>query len=171
MSDETRAYLLRPGEGRSIGDGPAPAWFKAGNAETGGAFNLHYDENTRGAGRGTPLHIHHRDDECVFQIEGETAVICGGQRFILTAGCFAYLPRGVPHAVRPLTVSRSVAVIAPGTGWERMRLLMADVWTRGLSPEEVFRSLPPEAQIEVIGPADWGDAGAPSSRGATRGAE
>ena len=157
MDNHSRAYLLRPGEGRLIDGGSAPAWFKAGQSETGGAFNFHYDDNTRGAGRGTPLHIHHRDDECVFQIEGETAVICGEQRFVLTPGCFAYLPRGVPHAIRPLTVSKSVAVIAPGTGWERMRQIMADSWAKGLSPEEVFRSLPPEAQLEVLGPADWSE--------------
>ena len=157
MGDESRAYMLRPGEGRPIGEGSAQAWFKAGNAETGGAFNFHYNERDRGGGPGTPLHIHHRDDECVLVLEGETDVICGAQRFHLTPGCFAYLPRGVPHAIRPRTAVKSVAIVAPGTGWEHIRLHMAAGFAQGLSPNEVFRSLPPEAQVEVIGPADWSE--------------
>jgi mannose-6-phosphate isomerase-like protein (cupin superfamily) len=155
VGDESRAYMLRPGEGRPIGGGQSPWWFKAGSAETGGVFNVHCNENTVGRRPGTPLHIHHRDDECLFLIEGEVDVICGAQRFHLTPGCFVYLPRGVRHAVRPLTVSRSVSVLSPGVGWERVRLQMAADAAQGLSSEAIFRSLPPEAQIEVVGPADW----------------
>lgn len=157
MGDETRAYMLRPGEGRPIDDAPGPGWFKAGSAETGGVFNFHTNENPVGRRPGTALHIHHRDDECLYLIEGEVDVICGSQRFRLTPGCFVFLPRGVPHAFRPLTVSRSISVVAPGIGWEHMRRHMADSAARGLSSEAMFRSLPAEAQIEVIGPADWGD--------------
>jgi mannose-6-phosphate isomerase-like protein (cupin superfamily) len=157
MGDEARAYLLRPGEGRRIVDGPAPPWFKAGNTETAGAFNVHYNESDRFGGPGTPLHIHHRDDECVLQLEGECEIICGSLRFHLTPGCFAFLPRGVPHAVRNLTPTRSVAIVAPGTAWEYARLHMAAAAAQGMSIDDVFCSLPPEAQVEVIGLADWSD--------------
>ncbi len=132
-----------------------PPLVKAGNPETAGAFNFHYNENEQFGGPGTPLHIHHRDDECVFQVEGESEVICGNQRFRLTPGCFAFMPRGVPHAVRTLSPTKSVAIVAPGTAWEYARLQMAAAYAQGLSGEEVFRSLPAEAQIEVVGPADW----------------
>jgi uncharacterized RmlC-like cupin family protein len=108
-----------------------------------------------GPGPGTPLHIHHRDDECVLLLEGEQDVICGSQRVHLTPGCFVYLPRGVPHAIRPRSSVRSVTIVAPGTGWEQMSLLMAASRAQGLSPEAVFRALPPEAHIEVLGPVDW----------------
>lgn len=156
MSAESRAYVLRPGEGRPVGDGLSPVWFKAGSAETGGAFNFHYNESASG-GPGTPLHIHHRDDECVFVLEGEAIAFCGSQQFHLTPGCFLYLPRGVPHAIRYLTASKRVAIVAPGTKWEHISLHMAAARGDGLSPDEIFRSLPPEAHVEYLEPVDWAE--------------
>jgi mannose-6-phosphate isomerase-like protein (cupin superfamily) len=153
--DETRAYLLQPSEGRPIDDGVAPAWFKAGAAETGGAFNFHYSEG-RSGGPGTPLHIHHRDDECVLLLEGEGIAICGSRQFRLTPGCFLYLPRGVPHAIRYLTATKRVAIVAPGVGWERISLHMQAARIEGRAPDEVFSSLPPDAHVEYLAPLDWG---------------
>jgi mannose-6-phosphate isomerase-like protein (cupin superfamily) len=124
--------MLPPGEGCPLGDGLSPARFKAGNAETGDTFNVHYTEAAQG-GPGTPLHIHHGDDEGVLLLEGEAIALCVSRPFHLTPGRYAFLPRGVPHAFCSLTASRRVVIMAPSTNWEYIGLHMAAERRRGRS--------------------------------------
>lgn len=49
------------------------------------------------AGAGSPVHVHDRDDETVFVLEGIGIFWAGDQRWELKSGDTAYLPRGVPH--------------------------------------------------------------------------
>jgi quercetin dioxygenase-like cupin family protein len=46
---------------------------------------------------GPPLHVHDREDECFYVLDGELTIRCGGGPFDAPAGSFAFLPRGVPH--------------------------------------------------------------------------
>jgi mannose-6-phosphate isomerase-like protein (cupin superfamily) len=156
MGDESRAYMLQPGEGLPAGDVPATFWWKAGSADTGGAFTFYVADGNRVGPLG-PLHIHHQDDECILLLEGETEVICGSRRFHLTPSCLVYLPHGVPHAFRNIAPVRNVTVMVPGLAWEHQRAHMIGLYQQGLSLDEVFATLPSEAHIEVVGPADWGD--------------
>ena len=48
-------------------------------------------------GAGPPLHVHDREDECFYVLEGELSVRCGGDAFAAAAGGFVFLPRGRPH--------------------------------------------------------------------------
>lgn len=156
MGDEVRAYLLQAGEGRRMGDGSAPVWFKAGNPDTAGAFNFHYNESKRFGEVGTPLHIHHRDDECVLQIEGAREIIRGSQRFHLTPG---FSPSSPAACHTPSAISlrpRAWGLWHPVPAGKYARLQMAAGFGQGLSVEDIFRSLPPEARIEVLGSANWG---------------
>jgi hypothetical protein len=47
---------------------------------------------------GPPLHVHDEMDEMCYVLDGEVVVQVGGDRRVLVAGCFAWVPRGVPHA-------------------------------------------------------------------------
>ena len=49
--------------------------------------------------RGTPppLHVHTREDEWFYILEGELAFWVGGRRIEASAGAFVYGPRGIPH--------------------------------------------------------------------------
>jgi quercetin dioxygenase-like cupin family protein len=46
----------------------------------------------------TPMHVHHREDETFFVIDGMARVCVGDEHFELSAGDFAFMPKGVPHA-------------------------------------------------------------------------
>ncbi len=48
-------------------------------------------------GAASPVHIHDREDETVFVLEGEGIFWAGDQRWKLKSGDTAFLPRGVPH--------------------------------------------------------------------------
>jgi hypothetical protein len=46
---------------------------------------------------GPPLHVHDREDECIYVVEGQLLVQIGEELHTLEAGSFAWLPRGTPH--------------------------------------------------------------------------
>jgi quercetin dioxygenase-like cupin family protein len=50
------------------------------------------------AGFGPPPHLHHREDEAFYVLEGQMTVTCGEQTWTATPGSFVLLPRGIPHA-------------------------------------------------------------------------
>jgi quercetin dioxygenase-like cupin family protein len=51
-------------------------------------------------GGGPPPHIHHREDEAFFVLEGEVTFTLNGKRVVAKAGAFIQGRRGVPHAFK-----------------------------------------------------------------------
>jgi mannose-6-phosphate isomerase-like protein (cupin superfamily) len=72
--------------------------FKATAADTGGAYSLGV-ETTPPAG-GFPLHVHHREDEAMYILEGEYEIHCGDDVIRATPGTFVFLPRDTPNRYR-----------------------------------------------------------------------
>ena len=66
---------------------------KASRDSTGGTLSVF---ETRIAA-GPPLHVHDREDECFYVLDGELSVRCGSDAFHAAAGSFVFLPRGRPH--------------------------------------------------------------------------
>jgi quercetin dioxygenase-like cupin family protein len=86
----------------------------ASGAETGGAFGL--SRVTQPPGTATPLHVHSREAEAFYLLDGSMTYRAGEQDYRLSPGSFIYLPAGVPHAFR-VTGDAPVsflAVVAPG---------------------------------------------------------
>ena len=48
-------------------------------------------------GKGIDLHVHEREDELVYLLEGEIEVTLGNQKMKAVPGVMALLPRGIPH--------------------------------------------------------------------------
>lgn len=63
--------------------------------QTAGQFCLF--ENRSNGNTRTPIHVHARDDETLYIIEGELTAVIDGQPRRLTAGESIFLPRGIPH--------------------------------------------------------------------------
>lgn len=63
--------------------------------QTAGQFCLL--ENRSDGHTRTPIHVHARDDETVYVIEGELTAVIDGKPRRLTAGEAVFLPRGIPH--------------------------------------------------------------------------
>src|SRR5438094_3835482 len=105
---------------RDTGEGPA-TWalgslFEqlASGAETGGTFGL--TRVTQPAGTATPVHLHTREAEAFYLLEGTMTYRAGEQTYQLSPGSFIYLPTGVPHAFRVTGEApvRFLAIVAPG---------------------------------------------------------
>ena len=55
-------------------------------------------------GAGPPLHVHDREDECFYIMDGELSIRCGGDAYDAydaTAGSFVFLPRPPAPVLRP----------------------------------------------------------------------
>ncbi len=46
---------------------------------------------------GSPLHVHHNEDEWFYVIDGELTLWVGGEVIVAPAGSFVYGPRDIPH--------------------------------------------------------------------------
>jgi quercetin dioxygenase-like cupin family protein len=109
-----RSVSLGPGEGM-------PVWFlgnlvliKATAQTTGGAYGLF--ESLIPPGASPPLHVHHREDEAFWVLEGELTIRCGETTTRAPAGSYAFLPRGVPHTfvVEGDAPARLLTLVSPG---------------------------------------------------------
>ncbi len=92
------AYVLRPGEGRSIDLGGFRMSVKASDAQTNGAFSLLEAEEP--AGFGPPLHIHRDAAEAFYVLEGEYVIFLNDREFACPAGSFIFIPAGLAHGFR-----------------------------------------------------------------------
>jgi quercetin dioxygenase-like cupin family protein len=83
-------------------------------AETGGAFSL--VEGSCPPGGGPPPHIHHREDESFYVLEGTLTIQVGGDTITASAGDFAFLPRGIVHSFKNNgdVTAKALVLITPG---------------------------------------------------------
>src|SRR5918996_2572590 len=91
---------------------------KARGEDTGGALGLVDGSFYRGFG--PPLHVHSREDEAMYVLEGEIRFRQGDEEFVAGPGSWVWQPRGVPHAFKVETErARALVLVTPG-GFERM---------------------------------------------------
>lgn len=67
----------------------------ASGAETGGAYSL-FDAIVPPGG-GPPFHIHEREDEAFYILEGEMTFFTEGKEIVASSGSLVHLPRGGTH--------------------------------------------------------------------------
>src|ERR1700761_886055 len=92
----TVPYVARPADQEQL------PWLGGGRLRilldgtgTGGQVALVRSAPPRGAA--SPVHVHEKDDEIVLLLRGSGLFWSGDQRFELSAGGVAFLPRGLPH--------------------------------------------------------------------------
>lgn len=97
MVDEKqiKSLLVENKEGRALWHLGALMTFKALGAETGGQFWA--VEGLADRHMAVPLHVHTREDEFWYVLEGEIHFTIGDEIKIGKPGTFAYIPRNVPH--------------------------------------------------------------------------
>ena len=95
MSQSNKPYFLNRGEGKSVWSMGLLITFKAEGETTANGFAL--CEFVLPVGFAPPPHMHHREDQAFYILEGTLQVTCGDQTFTATPGCFVYLPRGIAH--------------------------------------------------------------------------
>ncbi len=107
------------GDARTIGVVGDVYHFLATGEDTGGNFALW--EALVPPGGGPPPHMHSRETEWFYVLEGEITVRAGGEPTVATAGAFVSIQPGTPHAFRNEShePARMLIVVAPA-GLEKM---------------------------------------------------
>ena len=98
MSSTTPAIqpiVAGPGEGEALWSFAALGLVKASAESTGGAVAVIEQLAPRGAG--SPLHVHMREHEWFYVIDGELTFWVGGEVIVAPAGTFVFGPMGIPH--------------------------------------------------------------------------
>jgi quercetin dioxygenase-like cupin family protein len=107
------AFVLGPGEGRSIDLGTFAMVVKASADDTGAAFTLL--EAAEPAGFGPPMHIHRDAAEAFYILAGEYIVFLEDREYLCPMGSFIYIPSGMRHGFRVGDVpSRKLNLYTPG---------------------------------------------------------
>jgi quercetin dioxygenase-like cupin family protein len=125
-------------------EGEAHWWFgalaeiKATAADTGGLMSI--VEVSEPPGIEAPLHVHHRDDEGFWVLEGDVSFEVGDETIEASAGDYVFGPREIPHR---FTVGdggcRMLFILVPGG--------IEDV-IRATSEPALSRTLPPPPEAE-----------------------
>lgn len=107
------AYAARTGEDRSVWYGGFLLTFLATGEETGGSFSLVEVLGRKGLSAEPPLHVHTREEESFYVLEGEMTAYVGDKVIPAPAGTFVVLPRGVPHRYEISEEFRALNLITP----------------------------------------------------------
>lgn len=111
--------ISRPGIGRTIGIVGDVYRFFATGEETAGSYAAW--EAIVPPGGGPPPHVHSREEESFYVLEGEITFLADGKEIVAGAGTFVNMPPGVPHSFRNNSdrVSRMIISVVPA-GLEQM---------------------------------------------------
>jgi quercetin dioxygenase-like cupin family protein len=119
---------------------------KASSADTGGMYTLL--EITAPAGLQTPLHVHYREDEGFYVLDGSVTIEVGDETVELGPGQHAFGPRDIPHrfTVGP-DGAHMIWVLTPGGFDEFVDDVSAAADTPTVPPASVT---PPEDAAEIV---------------------
>ena len=128
-------------------EGEARWWFsalaviRATAADTGGLMTI--VEVTEPPGQEAPLHVHHREDEAFYILEGSATIQVGDESFEVGPGDYAFGPRDIPHRYSIGDEGCRMLFICTPAGFENL--------VRDMSVPADRRTLPPPVDEEP----DW----------------
>ena len=131
-----RAFGLDEGEGEARWWMGGLATVKATGKETDGRYTLIEIFEPEGEG---PLHVHHREDEGFFIIEGELTFRIGEETIKASPGSFVFGPKDVPHTYTVDSGPAKLLFILSPAGFEEF------VYATSEPAKE--RTLPPPPEI------------------------
>src|SRR4051795_4036025 len=114
-----QAVIKQPGEGRTVAVVIDVYRFLATGEDTNGKYALL--EAIVSPGGGPPPHVHSREEEGFYVLEGEITFFLGDQRLVAGAGTFANMPVGTAHSFKNESdrPARMLISVAPA-GLEKM---------------------------------------------------
>src|SRR6266481_4622048 len=94
----TQATIKQPGEGRTIAVVGDVYRFLATGEDTNGKYALW--EAIVSPGGGPPPHVHSREEEGFYVLEGDITIQVGDERIVAGPGMFANMPVGSLHSFK-----------------------------------------------------------------------
>ena len=149
---------LAAGEGEAVWFLGCLATIKASAETTAGRVAA--IEHLAPRGSGSPLHVHHREDEWFYVTEGELTFWVGGEVITAGAGSFVYGPRDIPHTFAVSSETARFLMVIEPAGFESFMRTLAEPATELVIPPpateppdvEAMARLAAEYGIEILGP-------------------
>lgn len=116
-------------------------------------------ENWAPSGHGSPLHVHHNEDEWFYVLSGELTFWVDGRTIIAAAGSFVYGPRDVPHTFTVTSDEARFLLVVEPAGFEQFLLELSEPAQSSTLPPATVEPPAPETMmaaaarygIEILG--------------------
>jgi quercetin dioxygenase-like cupin family protein len=155
-STSVKGFKISSGEGRIHGHLKLKGVnsnildLKVSGKDTDGGFAM-FEQTSVSQGKGTPLHVHHFQDEIFYVVEGEYYFQVGGDKYQLNPGDSIFLPRKIPHAWTQVSEKGKMTVtFQPAGKMEEFFVTMA-----GLKDEPTAEQIAQifiDNDMKVVGP-------------------
>ncbi len=127
-----------------------PTIMRAKGESTGGAYGL-VEHPAVPPGFALSYHVHHREDEAFYILEGEVEFVFDGKWHIAGPGAYVFGPREVPHGFRVVgNRPAQMLILASPAGFESFVLELGEPMAAPPSPG------PPDMQKLVATAAKYG---------------
>lgn len=123
---------------------------KISGSDTGGDLAI-FEQTSLSQGKGTPLHIHHKQDEIFYVIEGSYYFQAGEEKFTLSAGESIFLPRKIPHAWTQVSEKGKMTVTMQPAGKLEDFFVAVAALDHEPTPKEMEK-LFADNEMQVVGP-------------------
>jgi quercetin dioxygenase-like cupin family protein len=152
-SQDTLAPIARrAGEGEHLWFFGGLTTIKADGAGTGGRVTV--TEQLAPRGGGSPLHVHHNEDEWFYVLEGELTLWVAGTTIVAGPGAFVFGPRDVPHTFVVSSDQARFLLVTEPAGFEGFVRALA---TPAAAPEiPPAPTAPPDMEPVLQAAADHG---------------
>lgn len=131
-----------------------PTIIHASAKSTTGAYGL-VEHPSMHPGFATPYHLHHREDEAFYVIEGEVAFVLNGEWKRVGPGAYVYGPREIPHGFKVVgdAPARMLILCAPA-GFENFVLELGQPLEDPPAPPDMQKLVAAAARagIDILGP-------------------
>jgi uncharacterized cupin superfamily protein len=113
-----KAKVAKAGEGKNLNLLGNAITIKISRKQSLGSYFVF--ECLSPPGFGVPSHVHEREDELVYVIEGEYSVLIGNQKLKANPGDYIFFPRNVVHAFQNtgIKAGRLLFTVVPGANFE-----------------------------------------------------
>lgn len=151
-----KAFKVKEGEGRLHGHIQLKGVnsnildVKISGSDNDGALAI-FEQTSLTQGRGTPLHIHHFQDEMFYVVEGTYYFQVGEEKFNLSAGEYIFMPKKIPHAWTQVSDKGKMEVIfQPAGKMEDFFVAMSSL--KKEPTKDLIAKIFTDNEMEVVGP-------------------
>ena len=156
MVRTNKGFKIKAGEGRIHGHIKLKGVnenildIKISGSDTDGGFAM-FEQTSLSPGRGTPLHVHHFQDEVFYVIEGAYYFQVGDDKYHLSTGDSIFLPMKVPHAwTQKSKIGKMTVTFQPAGKMEEFFLTMAALEKE--PTKEQIAQIFSDNDMQVVGP-------------------
>lgn len=156
MERTNKGFKITSGEGRLHGHIKLKGVnqnildLKISGTDTDGGFAM-FEQTSLSQGKGTPLHVHHLQDEVFYVVEGNYYFQVGEDKFHLSAGDSIFLPMKVPHAWTQVSEKGKMTVLFQPAGKMEAFFVAVAALTHEPTKEEMAKIFT-DNEMQVVGP-------------------